>query len=149
MRKVMTGSLIALLILVLGTVSGIAGNGKGQVNGQGTGSGDCSHIFDGSPFNYYGDVVSIGPQVGGLVMNVNGQNITINGIGPNRYWASLGISKPTVGETIEVFGYTVDYNGQMRNIAVSMILGDDSIQLRDPDTGCPLWRRASRQGVSS
>jgi len=45
-----------------------------------------------------------------------------------------------VGDTITVSGYEVDYNGELRNIAVTIItVGGVEVPLRDSD-GVPLWR---------
>ena len=67
--------------------------------------------------------------------------ITIYGIGPVRYWDSLGVDRLLVEDEIEVTGYNVEYSeGVFRNIAVAIITaGGVEVPLRDSD-GVPLWR---------
>ncbi len=138
MKKALTGSVIVLLVLFLSAGLGMAGNGKGQ--GIGDGTGPIHNIFAGTPFTVTGDVITA-VAGGGLEIAPDDTTIvTIYGIGPVRYWDSLGFDHPCVGDTLTVKGYTVDYNGVVRNIAVTITIGDDTVQLRDPETGAPLWR---------
>ncbi len=60
-----------------------------------------------------------------IISTTDGNVVTINGIGPVRYWDDQGVIRPTVGDTVTVEGYTVDYNGTDRNIAVIIMVGDD------------------------
>ncbi len=78
-----------------------------------------------------------------MVLATEEGNVIIYGIGPVRYWESLGVDRPGVGETVTVSGYTVNYNGIECNIAMNFIIDSENIvQLRDPETGLPLlWRR--------
>jgi len=74
------------------------------------------------------------------LLDIGEENITIYGIGPMRYWASLNVGRPAVGDSITVYGYNVDYNGVVRNIATSVLVGNDTVDLHDIDTCVPLWR---------
>lgn len=115
--------------------------GAGNCYAFGDGSGLLHDILSGTPFAYGGYVVSIGPAGDGMVLAVEDENITIYGIGPVSYWEDLGVARPLVGEFVDVTGYTVDFNGVERNIAMSMIVGEEEVVLRNPDTGVPLWRQ--------
>ncbi len=150
MKKSLAGSVIVLLVLFLSMGLGFAGNGKGAVNGAGDGSGPIHDIInDGTYFEYTGTVVSY-VQGGGMEFDIDGEqdidNIVIYGIGPVRYWDSIDVPRPAVGESVTVIGYEVDYNGVLRNIAISITLSDGAVvDLRDPVTGVPLWRQAGRK----
>jgi len=141
MKKALTGSIIVLLVFLLSAGLGMAGNGKGSGQGVGDGTGPIHNIFEGTPFTVTGDVVTA-VAGGGLELAPEDEtaNVIVYGIGSVRYWDSLGIDHPCVGDTLTVDGYTVDYNGEMRNIAVTITIDGVTVELRDPDTGAPLWR---------
>lgn len=118
------------------------GQAAGYGYNRGNGTRLLHNILDGIPFDYTGDVVSCGIPGNGMVLATEGGNVIIYGIGPIRYWESLGVDRPGVGETVTVSGYTVSYNGIECNIAMTFIIdSEDIVQLRDPETGLPLWRR--------
>jgi len=145
MKKVLASGVVVLMVLFLSAGFGLARNGQGGGNGGSNGGGNgggtapIHDIFDGTPFTYVGEVLSI-VQGGGVVIAPDGGNVTIYGIGSVRYWDSIGVDRPAVGDTIDVSGYTVDYNGEPRNIAMYITVGDEKVQLRDLETGVPLWR---------
>ena len=130
------GSLAILFVLLLGSGWALAGNGFGP----GDGTGPIHSILEGTPFLYVGDIVTMGAG-GGLVLATDSGNVTVYGIGPKRYWEDQDVERPGVGDTIEVTGFVVDYNGIERNIAMSIVGDGFDIQLRDPETGLPLWFR--------
>jgi len=70
---------------------------------------------------------------------VENLNVTIYGIGPAIYWESIGVARPAVGDAITVAGYTINYNGELRNIAYTIIINGKTVPLRDAD-GLPVWR---------
>jgi len=146
MKKVLTSSVVVLMVIFLSAGFGLAGNGQGGGNGGGGNGGGTGPIHDillGIPFTYTGDVVSI-VLGGGILIGTTGGNVTIYGIGPVRYWDSLGVDRPVVGDTITVSGFEVDYNGEFRNIAMEITVGDYTVELRGPETGVPLWRGGGR-----
>lgn len=120
--------------------NGNNGNGGGSGNGSGDGTGPVHDILAGTPFNYSGAVVSIGYQGDGMEIATSDGNVVVYGLGSQRYWDSLGIELPDVGEQVVAEGYTVDFNGVARNILMSIEINGVLVQLRDPDTGTPLWR---------
>ena len=139
MKKFLTGGMIVMMVLFLSAGLGLAGNANGQGAGDGTGPSPIHNILDGTPFDYTGEVVSCASGEG-LVLAIDEENIIIYGIGPNSYWELQGVEKPGVGETVSVMGNTVDFNGELLNIATSITIGEDTVYLRDLETGLPLWR---------
>ena len=164
MKKILKSSVVIVMVLFLSTGFAFAGNGNGAGNSaengtenvvsNGTESGACNgaensvsngtgpiyDILSGESFDIIGDVASclVGGQ--GLVIATEDENFTIYGIGPFWYWDSAGVDRPVVGDTVEVIGYIVDYNGVERYIAMTVLIGGFEIQLRDAETGLPLWR---------
>jgi len=139
MKKMMTGSTVALMVIFLSVGFALAGNGQGGYGGgAGNGTGPIHDIYSGEPFSYTGDVSGMVPGQG-LVIDIGAEDVTIYGIGPIRYWDSLGVTRPAVGEAVTVEGFAVDYNGVVRNIATTITVGTDTVELRDAD-GTPLWR---------
>jgi len=147
MKKILTGTMAALLVLFVGMGLGFAGNGKGvcNVTGAGNGTGVCNgtgpihDILSGTEFTYTGTVVGI-VSGHGMVVAVGSENVTLYGIGPIWYWEAQEADRPITGEAITATGYTVDFNGEERNIVMTITVGDAEIALRDADTGMPLWR---------
>ena len=112
MKKALTGSVIVLLVLFLSVGLGMAGNGKGSGQGVGDGTGPIHSILDGDSFTEVTGYVVTAVAGGGLELSTTEGNVTIYGIGPVRYWDSLGVDHPCVGDALTVDGYTVDYNGR-------------------------------------
>jgi len=131
------------MVLFLSTGLAFAGHGSGSgsgvSNGTCNGTGPIHDILSGVPFDITGDVVSLVSGQGLVIAETEG-NVTIYGIGPFWYWDSEGVDRPVVGDTVRVIGYVVDYNGVERYIAMTVWIGEAEIQLRDADTGLPLWR---------
>lgn len=117
------------------------GNRGGNGYGPGNGTGPIHDILAGTPITYSGTVVSAGYWGNGMVISTADGNIKLYGLGSWRYWNSLNVKLPDVGEQIVVKGYTVEFNGSPRNILMSAEIDGVVVQLRDPETGIPLWRR--------
>ena len=101
------------------------------------------NIMDGTLFTYTGEVISIGYGGRGMVIGPD-EEVIIYGLGPLWFWDCKNVSRPLVGDMIEVAGYTVGYNDVQRNIAVSITIDGETIELRDSATGAPLWRGSNR-----
>lgn len=128
------------------------GNGGGYGNGGnewcGGGYGSYENILEGTPFVIEGDVISLssmgnsGFNGNGLVIASVSGNETVNGLGPCYYWDNLGVVRPVVGDRVKTEGFAMLYNLTSVNVLMSITLSDGvKVQLRDPDTGAPLWRR--------
>ena len=144
MKKRM-GAVIAVLALVLfSPMWALAGNGKGVMDG--TGPAPKHDLLQGTPFTYTGTVVECNDGQGlalYLGEGEDGFSVAISGIGPQRFWDIKDMERPCVGDNIIVTGYTINYNELELNIAFTITFEDESsIELRDPDTGLPLWRKA-------
>ena len=141
MKKILTGTMAALLVLFVGMGLGFAGNGNGAGNakGAGDGTGPIHDILSGTPFTYTGTVVGIVPGQG-MEVALESENVTLYGIGPIWYWEALEVDRPIAGEEITATGYTVDFNGELRDIVMTITVDGLTIELRDAETGEPLWR---------
>lgn len=102
------------------------------------------NIFDGISFDYSGEVISIGYGGSGMVIETEDAEVMIYGLGPLWFWNCKNVSRPVVGDAIKINGYAVDYNDVQRNIAVFITIDGQTIELRDPETGAPLWRGGNR-----
>ena len=99
----------------------------------------CSTVLSGTLVTIAGTVIGIGDHNGLIVDTGNGQ-VTIYGMGPERYWEKNKIDKPDIGESVTVSAYEVLFSDETRYSASSITIGSDTLDLRDPETGCPLWR---------
>ncbi len=123
-------------------VLGLFGAGMclaGQGNGPGNGTGPIHDIFSGVLFTFDGEVVSCA-QGGGMTLDTTDGEVLLYGIGPDYYWEKLGVDHPAIGDILTATGYTVDYNGIDRNVVTSITIDGITVDLRDPETGKPLWR---------
>ncbi len=138
MKKYSLISIVAALILGL-FVSGTSFAGYGQ--GVQDGSGPIMNIFDGTPVTVSGMVAETSGQGAGIVIDTGAGLVSVYGLGPACLWDALGIAKPVVGENITVNAYEVTLSdGSTKLIAASVVVGDQTIELRDMDTGAPIWR---------
>lgn len=135
------------------------GGGQGMINGgQGGGFGGPGRdggqeegfnkplidILSGTPFTLTGTVISIQDRRGGMELDDGTDTYKVYGIGPIWFWESAGIAKPVVGDEITVSGYDVSFNDNLRKIAMSVIVAGNELQLRDAETGEPVWRGMER-----
>ncbi|OCC15663.1 hypothetical protein DBT_1014 [Dissulfuribacter thermophilus] len=83
----------ALLMCALMGTPGISIAGHGL--GPGNGTGPVVSIYDGSPITVSGVVTNVGTMGQGLSIDTGSGIITVYGIGPIRYWNSIGITRHT------------------------------------------------------
>lgn len=142
--------LIALSVGLIAVGTGIAGNGKGfGGNGQGlrNGDGPIVDLSSGEAVELTGTVADAGSFGQGIGIDNGTEVFRVYGIGPIRYWNEMGVDRPTVGDAITIQGYEVTFSdGSSKIIAVKIIIDDTEIQLRDPETGAPLWRKTGFAG---
>lgn len=149
MKKRFVWMVLVCAMVVFGAGMSIAGNGNGAGNGAGNGTGPIHDILSGVPFEFTGVVAGF-EQGGGLTLDIVGEeDVVLYGIGPVRYWTSQGVAHPTIGEELTANGFTVDYNDTFRNIVMSITIGEETIQLRDKETGLPLWRGGNGASAGS
>lgn len=152
MKKTFVLSLAVLTVLATMAFSGESWAGKGN-GGSGagatasqTGAGTCTGamlnaILTGVPVTITGTVQSVDYYGQGIVIDTGaGTTVTVYGIGPIWYWDSLGVARPTVGDTVIVSAYEVTFSdGTTKLIAVSIDINGATVTLRDTSTGLPLW----------
>ena len=146
MKKVLASSAVVLMVFFLSTGLGLAGNGHcghcSHCCGNGGGTG-ISVVCEGTPVTIAGMVSDVSYAGSGLVVD----GTEVYGTGPYRYWASLGIDRPEIGDEVIVEGMEVTFtDGSTKIIAMSIAFEDGTtIQLRqecDAATGVggrPLW----------
>jgi hypothetical protein len=103
----------------------------------------CSKVLDSPQETFAGVVADIGGK-NCVVLEVEGEQVKIYGLGPNWYWEANEIEKPGVGDLVTVTAYAVVFLDATRYVASSVTIAENTaeeqmIQLRDPETGCPLW----------
>lgn len=113
-------------------------------NGNGGGTGVCTASMDicsGEPVAIAGIVAVDGIGTGlGMQIQTDSGLVTVYGIGPIRYWSSLDITRPAVGDEVEINANTVTFSdGSVKDIAITVTIGDYQVELRDTDC-TPLWR---------
>lgn len=108
----------------------------------GTGIGTLI-VSEGIDFTVTGEVQDGETFRGVTLLTESGEEVSIHGIGPAAYWESLGYTIPQTGDSITVYGYNVDLNGNSVYIAFSVDIFDDeeniivTVPLRDEE-GTPL-----------
>ena len=128
-----------MIVLLLVMVSLTANAGNGTPKQEQTRYNACSNILSGTLVTTSGVVIGIGNHDGLLLDTING-HVTIYGIGPEWYWEENKLDRPDIGDSVTVVAYAVLFSDGTRYIASSMTIGGETLILRDPKTGCPLWR---------
>ena len=170
------GIVLLILMVISGSAMAQNGGGNGNgscgiaaanssadgADQGGLGTGNCVNVrtraqsrlqsqilVNAVPVTVTGVVVTAAYAGSGLVIDTgsaDGLMTTVYGIGPQWYWDALGISRPDVGEEVEIDALKITLSdGTDRLIATTVIiLGNDTaddivVELRD-DSGRPLWR---------
>ena len=136
---------IAIMNFVLwGAFSAIAGHGKGAMDG----TGPIASIFDGIPTTISGTISALPLTTDpGLKVDTGDAIVTLFGV-PVTALERMGFAPLTVGEDIVADCYEVTFSdGSTKLIAVSITAEGDTISLRDPESGRPVWRGAMGQGA--
>ncbi len=134
--------LLAVMVIMAGTLPVSAGQGKGRGQGLADGSGPLVSIFDGTPVTVVGVVAEL-PSFGtpGLKIDNGTEIITVYGTGSPMVWEALGYEPLVVDEEVGIDAYEVTFSdGSSKLIAAAITIGDQIITLRDQETGKPVWR---------
>ena len=129
--------LMITLVMVFGLLCNTslwAGNGKGMGDGSMLGV-DLTNTTE------IAGVVSVAGVSGSGLTVDEGDGIftTVYGMGSVRFWDSLNVAKPTIGENVSIDVVEVTFSdGSTRLIAVSLTVGDTFVTLRTADG--PAWR---------
>jgi len=132
-------TVIIMMFMLLVSLTAYAGNGN-QKRIQ-KNNNVCSNVLSGALVTITGTVIGIGNH-NGLVLDTGTVQVTIYGIGPEWYWEKNEVDRPEVGDSVTVNAYEVLFSDGTRYIASSLTIGSDTLNLRDSETGCPLWRAA-------
>jgi ribosomal protein S17 len=90
-------------------------------------------------FTFTGTVADIGKKKCIVIELEDETQVKIYGLGPNWYWDANEMEKPEVGDLVTIIAYAVPFSDAIRYVAASVTIGEQTIQLRDTETGCPLW----------
>lgn len=146
MKKFFKGLLAMVVFTVVGAGLGWALNEKMAVE---VAAVHRYTLFDGEPFSYQGVVVQTLPGDAVLLQTGEAGDVLVAGIGPAHFWEVRpgGLSRPTLGDSLAVEGYRVDYDGDGlgQNLACRITMNRDGndygVDLRSGD-GTPLWKRS-------
>ncbi|MGA1868355.1 MAG: hypothetical protein ACMUJM_07390 [bacterium] len=141
----MKRKLFVLAVICVCALSGIAfaGQGKGVMDG----TGPQTRLLEGEPVEVSGVVASV--QSNGVVVIDTGdeQLVPVYGLGPQWYWEAFEVSSPELNDPISIIGRELTFSdGSSKIVAftVTLTVDDDvdvTIELRDSETGTPLWRQ--------
>lgn len=152
---------MVLCVGVMGTGIAAGGNGNGKGNGvgakRGNGTGSCiaSDLVTAPIKTIEGTVYSVGNYGQGIGIDTGNEIVQVFGIGPVRYWEDvIDVARPDVGDGILVTGKEVTFSDGTTKIIVFTVkfislnsgtaVPDETIVLRDEETGLPLWRWGGR-----
>ncbi len=101
----------------------------------------CQLICASPTVSISGIVADIQPG-NGYVIDTGTTQVTVYGLGPVWFWNNLGLSKPAIGDEVNITAYEVTFSdGSTKLIAGSVDLGDQRVTLRDAETCVPMWIR--------
>lgn len=133
LKRIGVLAVVAMMIFVVDVYAA-------QGNGVHDGTGPITDIYSGEPVVVSGTVADINSGCG-IVVDDGTEMVTIYGIGPYWFWEKSGVDRPQVGEEIIVDAYNVTFSdGSSKIIATKITVSGINIELRDPETGAPLWR---------
>ncbi|MDM8522074.1 hypothetical protein QUF80_01780 [Desulfococcaceae bacterium HSG8] len=155
MKGMIRGIIVASLVMVMSmTGQALAGRG-GHDRGNGKAEqGEMGRLHDnpvnileeGEPVTVVGIVSEIGARGKGMTVDTGAETVAVHGVGPAPYWEELGADFPAVGDEITAEAYNVTcMDGEVRTIAASVAMnGGAAVEMIDPETGAPLWKRDFR-----
>lgn len=126
---------------------GGGGQGPAFGTGPGDGTGPIAPVLEGEEFTVAGTISAFGGRGQGVEIDTGDEIVTVYGIGPIRFWENLGIDPPDVGDGVSVTVIAATFSdGSIKNIATGIDIGGQTIELRDAETGLPLWRKPGGNG---
>ena len=84
--------------------------------------------------------LSAWPPPHGIEVETDDGNINLSDLGPAPYWEESGLVFPKAGDQIQATGYVVEIDGTDRYIPTAITIDGETLELRDSETGKPLWR---------
>jgi len=145
MKKIF--AVTTILVLLVATMAFAAGTNSHQ-NLQRQQEQICSKVLESEQVTFEGTVADIGEKDCIVLELADGTQVKIYGFGPNWYWEVYGMVKPGVGDSVTITAYAVPFSDATRYVASSVTTSVGTIQLRDPETGCPLWLGYNKLGYN-
>jgi len=147
MKKIF--AVTTILVLLVATVA-FAAEMNSHRNRQHHTKPICSKVLDSQQETLTGTVANIGKGTCIVLELEDETQVKIYGLGPIWYWKSFGIEKPGIGDVVTITAYAVPFLDATRYVAASVTVAENTpeeqtIQLRDPETGCPLWLGYNKQ----
>ena len=122
-------------VVLFFALSGIAlawGRGNLVKNGR----GPRAQLVGCETVNYSGTVNSVGEPRQGIVLDTVDGLVTVYGIGSDWCWEDQGISKPEVGDEVNIDCCEITFSdGSFKLRAVTVVTEEGIIELIDTETG--------------
>lgn len=130
---------IIVMALCIGLLFASGATARRNFTGQRCTAIPCATVLSGQELAINGTIVGVsGGQ--GITVNDGQETITVYGLGPVWYWSNLEADRPTIGDNVEIDASVVTLSdGSERIIIMSIEVDGISVQLRNLETGCPLW----------
>lgn len=127
------------LILALGFLVGVIG-----VSAPTSASAGCSVVGTGYGT---GEVVTCSDGQG-LIVEIEGNNVKLVGLGPVWFWEAVGYERPQIGDEVTVWWNIVECNEVKQKVLTALDYDENAapapLELRN-DLNMPLWNVAKRQ----
>ena len=134
-------AVIGAILLTTSTAFAFRTGMTGLVFGPGTGA---QRIFQGEPVMIEGVVSDTGYLGNSVEVDTGTEMVRVFGMGPAWYWEQSGSAFPAGGEPIAINGRVLTMSdGSKKIVATTITMYQQKLELREPDTGVPAWRRAA------
>lgn len=130
--------MVIMLVLVVGIGSVYAGGYGNFGNCPNCINTPITNLCVGTAETITGTVKTVGVPGNGLVLNTANGDITVYGVGPYWYWDKQNVDLPDIGEVVTAVVSNISTTNY--KILLSITVGSQTLQLRDPATCLPLWR---------
>ena len=103
---------------------------------------ECPVVLNAEKATFSG-TVDVGSFDGLKIDDGDGVLTTVYGLGPVSYWAAEGVVRPADGDLVSVEVKKIVFSDETSKYILMNLTNtttNGAIQLRDKDTGCPLWR---------
>lgn len=104
MRKTIKGGGVALMALLMCWTAAVAGNGYRWADKGAQVRTGISVVCSGTPVEVTGIVSDVNDAGSGMEVATADGAVMVYGIGPYRYWDSLDVDRPAVGDTVTLSG---------------------------------------------
>lgn len=112
-------------------------SGTGEPGHGAAHTGAPAVVCDGSTLPFSGVVSTLGAPEGGLTLSSSGDARTFLGLGPAWYWDEHLMSRPVVGDWVDLTASRVASSEAF--VVLSITIDGDTLDLRDAGSCVPLW----------